>query len=80
MLTHQYDTILGNLPDGWGKAQLCELLSQDRGGDWGDDNGPVVIRVLRSTNFTERGLLDFEDVAERHFSEVKGSDLNGSLA
>jgi type I restriction enzyme S subunit len=43
------------------------LLVEKPGGDWGDDAGEVAVRVLRSTNFTDHGALDFSDVATRYF-------------
>ena len=71
MLTHRAATILGNVPKEWDKKLLKSLLSENTGGDWGDDEGEVSVRVLRSTNFTSRGVLDWNDVALRYFSQQK---------
>jgi type I restriction enzyme, S subunit len=71
MLTHRTTTILGNIPEDWDKALLKSLLSEQQGGAWGDDEGELAIRVLRSTNFTSRGTLDLEGSAIRYFPQVK---------
>lgn len=63
MLTHRTATILGNIPSDWDKDLLVNFLEKHQGGDWGDDEGEVAFRVLRSTNFTATGKLDFTDVA-----------------
>jgi type I restriction enzyme, S subunit len=75
MLTHRTRTILGETPSDWGRELLKNLLSDQKGGDWGDDSGEVPIHVLRSTNFTDRGLLNFGDVALRYFGSNKGQTL-----
>jgi type I restriction enzyme S subunit len=68
MLTHRSATILGDIPADWDRELLGKLLDKQQGGDWGDDAGEVAMRVLRSTNFTARGTLDFTDVAIRYFA------------
>ncbi len=82
MLTHRSATILGNIPVDWERDLVKALLTEQQGGDWGDDSGGVGVRVLRSTNFTDRGILDFTDVAMRYFSRDKAQTLGlkqGSL-
>ncbi len=71
MLTHREATILGNIPSDWDRELLGKLLVTHQGGDWGDDDGEVSARVLRSTNFTQRGTLNFDDVAVRWFTTAK---------
>jgi type I restriction enzyme, S subunit len=75
MLTHRTTTILGDIPSDWQRELLDELLATHRGGEWGDENGDVGIRVLRSTNFTNRGILDFSDIALRYFPQMKALDF-----
>lgn len=71
MLTQRALTILGDTPAEWDRDLLCNLLEKQQGGDWGDDNGEAAINVLRSTNFTDHGPLDFGDVAIRFFRSEK---------
>lgn len=73
MITHDFDTIIGNIPKEWKPAQLRTLLSEHVAGDWGDEHGEIAIKVLRSTNFTSAGHLDFSDVAVRCFSQTQAS-------
>jgi type I restriction enzyme, S subunit len=75
MLTHRAATILGDIPPDWDRDLLVHLLEKQQGGDWGDDDGEVAIKVLRSTNFTEQGFLDFSDVATRFFKKSKAETL-----
>jgi type I restriction enzyme S subunit len=75
MLTHRATTILGDIPADWGRDQLYALLSEQKGGNWGDETDDIAIRVLRSTNFTDRGTLDFGDVATRYFSTTKAAQM-----
>jgi type I restriction enzyme, S subunit len=71
MLTHRTATILGDIPSVWERELLGGLLERHQGGDWGDDDGEVAVSVLRSTNFTATGRLDFTDVATRFFKSSK---------
>lgn len=77
MLSHRYQTILGDIPADWTAKELREVvcLSDCCSGSWGDDRGEVSLMILRSTNFTNDGHLDLSDVAVRWFS----SDLVGRL-
>jgi len=75
MLTHRAATILGEVPDDWSRDLLTNLLAEQKGGEWGDETGDVAVRVLRSTNFTDRGSLDFRDVAVRGFSSAKAQTI-----
>ncbi len=71
MLTHRHDTIIGDIPDDWQPKPLRSLLEMQFSGDWGSDAGEQAVSVLRSTNFTSSGALDFSDVATRYFSQDK---------
>ncbi len=75
MLTHRSRTILGDIPSDWDRELLAKLLVESKGGDWGDDEGEASAQVLRSTNFTDRGTLDFDDVAVRYFSTSKAESF-----
>lgn len=75
MIRHQYQTILGDIPNDWAAFQLRALLSGDRSGDWGDDEGEVTLSVLRSTNFTDSGSLKLDDVARRGFTRPKAEQV-----
>lgn len=75
MITHHARTILGDIPDDWDTTSLKDALEYHKAGDWGDDRGEVECRVLRSTNFTSEGHLDFEDVAVRHLTASSAEKL-----
>jgi len=68
MLTHRHDTIIGDIPEDWQPQALRSLLDEQFSGDWGSDEGEQAISVLRSTNFTSSGKIDFSDVATRYFN------------
>lgn len=71
MLTHRHDTIIGDIPEDWQPKPLRSLLEKQFSGDWGSDEGEQAVSVLRSTNFTNSGALDFSDVATRYFNQDK---------
>jgi type I restriction enzyme S subunit len=71
MLTHRTSTILGDIPSEWDRELLYNLLKEQKGGNWGDNDGETAVNVLRSTNFTNHGTLDFSDVAIRFFKSSK---------
>jgi|GEM_PF-1226640 len=71
MITHRYKTILGDIPNDWQAKPLRTLLTTQFSGDWGSDDGERAISVLRSTNFSNSGILDFNNIATRFFSSVK---------
>lgn len=75
MLTHRAATILGDIPSDWERELLRNLLAEQQGGDWGEDSGEVPIRVLRSTNFTDRGTLSFDDVETRYFPTTRAAEF-----
>lgn len=76
MLTHHQATLLGDIPQDWDRTLLSDLLGDQQAGDWGDEHGEIAIRVLRSTNFTKRGILDFSDVESRRFPLSSAGKMN----
>lgn len=82
MLTHRHRTILGNIPADWDAKPLKSLITEHFAGDWGDDEGEQAVSVLRSTNFTNDGQLDFSDIARRYFPTIQADQfglLKGDL-
>lgn len=82
MLTHRSRTILGDIPADWDAKPLRTLITEQFAGDWGDDDGEHAVAVMRSTNFTNDGQLDFSDVATRYFPRDKAEKfglLQGDL-
>lgn len=82
MLTHRHRTILGDIPADWDAKPLKSLIADQFAGDWGDDEGEQAVAVLRSTNFTNDGHLDFSDIARRYFPKVEADQfglLEGDL-
>jgi type I restriction enzyme S subunit len=75
MLTHRYSTILGDIPADWDAKPLRSLIAEHFAGDWGDDEGEQAVAVMRSTNFTNDGQLDFSDVATRYFPKDKAEQF-----
>lgn len=67
MLTHRHRTILGDIPADWDAKPLKTLITEHFAGDWGADEGEQAVAVMRSTNFTNDGQLDFSDIACRYF-------------
>lgn len=75
MIRHKYKTILGDIPDEWHARPLRSLLTTDLSGDWGEDEGEVTLAVLRSTNFTDSGSLNLDEVARRGFTHQKADQV-----
>ena len=75
MLTLKDDTMLGNIPGGWDVKPLCRLLIADYPGDWGEERGARMTRVLRSTNLSNDGHLNLSDVALRALPARKAEFL-----
>jgi len=75
MLTLKEDTMLGDVPEDWDVKPLSGVLSANYPGDWGEDRGPHMIRVLRSTNLTNGGQLDLRDIAFRALAPAKADRL-----
>lgn len=76
MLTHPHDTIIGDIPEDWESKPLRSLLESQSSGDWGADEGEEPITVIRSTNFTNSGVLDLSDVATRYFTAEKAATFS----
>lgn len=75
MLTLKGHTMLGGIPAAWDAKPLHALLSADYPGAWGDERGPHMTKVLRSTNFTNDGPLDLDDIALRALPQRKAQLL-----
>lgn len=75
MLSLKQDTMLGDIPGDWDVKPLKALLKSNAPGDWGDDGGPHMVRVLRSTNLTNDGHLDLSDIALRALKPEKAALL-----
>lgn len=75
MLTLLTNCILGDLPGDWKTQPLRELLVANYPGNWGTDSGTNVVRVLRSTNLTNNGMLDLSDIAQRYLDPVDAAPL-----
>lgn len=73
MLKHRAKTILGDIPKDWESKPLRSLLTAELGGDWGDERGQQPLNVIRSTNFTDTGYLNFADVEQRYFTTEKAA-------
>lgn len=76
MITHRFRTIIGDIPGDWESFALKDALFDHKPGDWGDDQGEVKRNVIRSTNFTAEGHLNFDDVAVRCLSQKSSDKLN----
>ncbi len=46
MLTHRYQTILGDIPADWQAKPLRTLITEQFAGDWGDDEGEQAVAVM----------------------------------
>jgi type I restriction enzyme S subunit len=75
MLTLKQHTMLGDVPDDWTVKSLKTLLEFNAPGDWGDDGGPHMFFVLRSTNLTNERRLDLSDIALRALKPAKAEQL-----
>jgi type I restriction enzyme, S subunit len=75
MIRHHHHTLLGDIPRDWDARPLRSLISDDLSGDWGEDEGEVTLSVLRSTNFTDSGNLELDDVAQRGFTLSKALEV-----
>jgi len=61
------------VPHGWTYTELGEFVAESSAGEWGseaagDDND---IPVIRSTNFTNSGIIDYSKLAYRNIDEKK---------
>jgi type I restriction enzyme S subunit len=67
--------MLGDIPSDWDSKSLAAVLSEHYPGDWGEDRGPHMTKVLRSTNLTKDGRLDLENAALRALPQRKANLL-----
>ncbi len=75
MLTLKEKTMLGDIPGDWDRKQLAAVLVEHYPGDWGEDRGPHMTKVVRSTNLTNDGRLDLKDIALRALPQRKAELL-----
>jgi restriction endonuclease S subunit len=65
--------------DGWVATSLSEVVEHSIGGVWGGESGTdeVEVTVVRSTEFTKRGFLNFETGVPRSIksSQLKSREL-----
>lgn len=73
MLSSRYDTIIGDIPNDWQVKHLRDLLTKSYSGEWGFDEGEQAVSILRSTNFTKSGTLNYCNVATRYFKKEKAA-------
>ncbi len=76
MLSLLQTTMLGDIPKDWDAIPLKALLSSNSPGDWGDDGGPYMVRILRSTNLTNHGRMNLSDIALRALPKFKAELLS----
>lgn len=76
MITHKGRTILGDIPEDWGAVTLRDVLFEHSSGDWGSERGEVECSVLRSTNFTADGRINFDDVEARFLTANSAEKLS----
>jgi type I restriction enzyme S subunit len=66
------ETRIGFIPDDFGSFVLRDKLTRNDAGDWGaEPQDSNTCGVLRSTNFTNEGILNLDDVARRSLSQLK---------
>lgn len=66
---------IGVVNSAFGLFRLKDVLLKNDAGDWGDE--PVVdnnIGIIRSTNFTNKGVLNLSNVAHRTLKPNKARD------
>jgi len=64
-------TRLGEINSEFDVFKLKSILIKNDAGEWGDEPNKNSISVIRSTNFTNQGLLNLSDVAYRSLSPKK---------
>ena len=58
--------------DKWKMVRLGDVLSETITGEWGEvSNDSSGVKVLRTTNFTNKGVVDFTNVAIRSIPKAK---------
>lgn len=57
---------------GWKVSPVDKLVEKPVSGEWGkDDPDGTGIKVLRTTNFTDQGVIDYSDVVTRKIDDKK---------
>lgn len=57
---------------GWKVSSIDKIIEKPISGEWGkDDSDGTGVRVLRTTNFTDQGSIDYSDVVTRKIDEKK---------
>jgi len=57
---------------GWEATPLDKVVEKPMSGEWGkEDLDGTGIKVLRTTNFTDQGVIDYSDVATRKIDDKK---------
>jgi len=57
---------------GWKVSPIDKIIEKPISGEWGkDDSDGTGVRVLRTTNFTDQGSIDYSDVVTRKIDEKK---------
>jgi type I restriction enzyme S subunit len=67
--------MIGDIPDDWETIRLVDALRSHLPGDWGEERGDHLFKVLRSTNLTNDGPLDLSNVATRALPKAIGGLL-----
>ena len=58
--------------NGWKEVALSKLIEKPLAGEWGkEDNDGTGIKVLRTTNFTDAGVIDYKEVVTRKIDAKK---------
>lgn len=56
----------------WESSPLDEVIEKPMSGEWGkDDPDGTGVKVLRTTNFTDQGVIDYSEVVTRKIDEKK---------
>jgi type I restriction enzyme S subunit len=64
---------ISSLPSDWKYVLLGDVFSKIFSGEWGNECAPDEkgTKILRTTNFTNNGIINFENVVERVINENK---------
>lgn len=59
---------------GWKASPIDKIVEKPMSGEWGkDDPNGTGIKVLRTTNFTDQGVIDYSDVVTRKIDDKKAN-------
>ncbi|MDD3162202.1 MAG: restriction endonuclease subunit S [Bacteroidales bacterium] len=59
---------------GWKVTPIDKVVEKPMSGEWGkDDFEGTGVKVLRTTNFTDRGVIDYSDVVTRKIDDKKAN-------